>query len=55
MPIEEFCINLLNDTGVLLIPGNRFDVEGHARLGYCAKTDVLIEGLKRLSKYLQKY
>ncbi|MDY5653627.1 MAG: aminotransferase, partial [Erysipelotrichaceae bacterium] len=55
IPIEEFCINLLNDTGVLLIPGNRFDVEGHARLGYCAKTDVLIEGLKRLSKYLQKY
>ena len=55
LPIEEFCINLLNDTGVLLIPGNRFDVEGHARLGYCAKTDVLIEGLKRLSKYLQKY
>ena len=55
MPIEEFCINLLNDTGVLLIPGNRFDVEGHARLGYCAKTEVLIEGLNRLSSYLRTF
>ena len=55
MPIEEFCINLLNDAGVLLIPGNRFDVEGHARLGYCAKTEVLIEGLNRLSSYLRTF
>ena len=55
MPIEEYCINLLNDTGVLLIPGNRFDVEGHARLGYCAKTEVLIEGLNRLSSYLRTF
>lgn len=55
MEIEEFCTKLLKDTGVLLIPGNRFDVDKHARLGYCAKTETLKKGLAALSKYLRQF
>jgi len=54
MEIEEFCIKLLKEKGVLLVPGNRFDMEGYARLGYCAKTEVLERGLKALSEFLQE-
>lgn len=53
--IEDFCIRLLKEQGVLLVPGNRFDLPGHVRLGYCAPKDVLIEGLRRLSLFLRQY
>lgn len=36
MDDEEFCIKLLKEEGVLLVPGNRFELPGGARLGYCA-------------------
>ena len=52
VPIEEFCLELLDNYGVLLVPGNRFDIEGHVRIGYCCEESVLIEGLKRLSECL---
>ncbi len=55
MEVEEFCVNLLKDTGVLLIPGNRFDVPGHARLGYCCDREVLVKGLESLSGYLRRF
>lgn len=50
--IEDFCIRLLKERGVLLIPGNRFDVPGHVRLGYCTNTETLKAGLRELSKAL---
>ncbi|MEE8824659.1 capreomycidine synthase [Lentilactobacillus sunkii] len=53
--IEQFCIRLLKEEGVLLVPGNRFDMPGHVRLGYCAQEDTLREGLKRLSKFMRQY
>lgn len=52
--IEEFCIRLLKERGVLLIPGNRFDVPGHVRLGYCTNSETLKAGLSELSKELLK-
>ena len=55
METEEFCIKLLKEKGVLLVPGNRFDMEGYARLGYCAKTEVLEKGLEALSEFLKKF
>jgi len=54
-PIEEFCVDILHDLGVLLIPGSRFGVEGYARLGYCCHTEVLKQGLAALSEYLRKF
>lgn len=52
---ETFCIRLLKETGVLLVPGNRFDMPGYARLGYCTQTDTLKKGLSALSKFLRQY
>ncbi|MCL2333077.1 MAG: aminotransferase class I/II-fold pyridoxal phosphate-dependent enzyme, partial [Actinomycetia bacterium] len=54
-PVEEFCVDILRDCGVLLIPGSRFGIEGYARLGYCCHTEVLEKGLAALGEYLGKF
>lgn len=53
--VEQLCLSLLEKTGVLLVPGNRFDIPGHARLGYCCQTEILEKGLQLISDFLQKY
>lgn len=50
----SFCLKLLQEEGVLLVPGEAFDTPGHVRLGYCAPTAVLTEGLERLSRFLHR-
>ncbi|MGT2666062.1 aminotransferase [Streptococcus rifensis] len=55
IPIEEFCRQLLEETGVLVVPGNRFGYEGYIRIGYCCQEDVLKEGLSRLSDFIAKH
>lgn len=52
---ESFCVDLLRDTGTLLVPGSRFGMEGYARVGYCAHADILKAGLDALSGYLRKF
>lgn len=52
---ETFCLRLLKETGVLLVPGERFDLPGHVRLGYCAPTATLQTGLRLLSEFLKQY
>ncbi|RRK09776.1 aminotransferase [Lactiplantibacillus garii] len=52
---EAFCLNLLRDTGVLLVPGSRFAIPGHARLGYCTDTETLQRGLRLLGDYLTQF
>ncbi|SJZ49744.1 Aspartate/methionine/tyrosine aminotransferase [Pilibacter termitis] len=52
---EEFCLDLLNETGVLLVPGSAFDRPNHARVGYCCKKEELLKGLELLSDYLRKF
>lgn len=49
---EAFCIKILQEKGVLLVPGNRFDMPGHVRLGYCAPKATLERGLSLLSDAL---
>ncbi|EEV55731.1 aminotransferase [Enterococcus faecium] len=51
---QTFCINLLEETGVLLVPGSAFDLPKHARLGYCCKKETLEKGLSLLSEFLKK-
>ena len=41
---EDFAVQLLKETGVLIIPGNRFDLPGYARIGYCTDEKTLREG-----------
>lgn len=54
MPSREFCIQLLEETGVMLTPGSAMDMEGYVRIGYANNADVLQQGLKRLSAFLAK-
>ena len=52
---EDFAIQLLKEKGVLIIPGNRFDLPGYARIGYCTDEATLRKGLKLLSEFLREY
>lgn len=54
MSSEEFCIKLLQKTGVMLTPGSAMDMEGYLRIGYSNGSAILHEGLKRLSSFLRE-
>ncbi len=53
MSSETFCARLLDETGVLLVPGSAFDMDGHVRIGYANSPDVLRAGLSRMSSFLK--
>jgi aspartate/methionine/tyrosine aminotransferase len=53
MTSREFCIDLLQATGVMLTPGDAFDMEGYARLSFANEPSVLAAGLNLLSDYLR--
>ena len=53
MTSREFCVDLLEKTGVMLTPGDAFDMEGYVRIGYSNNTDILKAGLERLGGYLK--
>jgi aspartate/methionine/tyrosine aminotransferase len=52
MPSEEFCLKLLNETGVLLVPGTAFDTEGYVRIGYAYEPVLLKTGLEKISEFV---
>lgn len=52
---EAFCLRLLEERGVLLVPGSRFELPCGARLGYCAQPDVLRTGLALLGDALAEF
>ncbi|MBO9409218.1 aminotransferase [Shimia sp. R9_1] len=49
---RAFCVALLEDCGVMLTPGSALNMEGYVRLGFANNTDVLREGLEKLSNFL---
>jgi aspartate/methionine/tyrosine aminotransferase len=51
-PSEAFCARLLEEEGVLLVPGSALDAEGYVRIGYACEQAVLVAGLERLSAFL---
>lgn len=51
-PVEVFCLDLLEKYGVLVVPGNRFDLEGYVRIGYCCDQEILLAALEKLSQAL---
>ncbi len=55
MSSEEFCIRLLERTGVMLTPGSAMDMEGYVRIGFTNNGTTLQEGLKRMSEFLKGY
>lgn len=53
MTSRDFCVDLLQQTGVMLTPGDAFDMEGHARIGFANNPEVLRDGLEKLGDYLR--
>ncbi|MHA1490582.1 MAG: aminotransferase class I/II-fold pyridoxal phosphate-dependent enzyme [Promethearchaeota archaeon] len=52
--IEEFCMDLLNKKGVLLMPSTKFDFgDKHFRIGFGRKN--MPDALKKLEEYIQEF
>ncbi len=49
---RDFCVRLLEKTGVMLTPGSAMDMEGYLRIGYANDPAILREGLARMSRFL---
>ncbi len=54
MTSRDFCVALLNETGVMFTPGSALDMEGHVRVGYANNAEVLKTGLARVSGFLAR-
>lgn len=50
----DFCVRLVEETGVMLCPGSVLEMEGYLRIGYANHEHVLREGLKLMSGFLKK-
>lgn len=53
MTSREFCVLLMKKYGVLLTPGSCFELEKCARIGYACSTEILEQGLEKLSEFLK--
>lgn len=50
---RDFCIKLLEQTGVMLTPGSTMDMEGYLRIGFANEADILKAGLDKVSVFLE--
>jgi len=50
---REFCVDLVQTRGVMLTPGDAFDMEGYARIGFANDKETLTAGLEVMSDYLR--
>ena len=53
LPSRDFCVQLLEETGVLLTPGSTMDMEGWIRIGYANDPEILRQGLDKVSGFLE--
>lgn len=53
MSSEEFCLRLIDEAGVALVPGLCFSAEGFVRISYCCSMDSIEEGLDRLEGFVR--
>lgn len=53
IPSYDFCVRLLDETGVLLTPGSAFELEACVRIGYANSSRILEDGLAATSKFLR--
>lgn len=56
---SEFCLEVLNETGALMMPGSTcfgegVDFPGYMRIGYACSSEVLETALSKLSTYIQQ-
>lgn len=55
MTSRQFCLDLLQETGVMFTPGSALNMEGYIRVGYANTPAILQEGLEKVSAYLRRY
>ena len=55
MTSRDFCLQLLDQTGVMFTPGSALDMEGYVRVGYANETAILVEGLPLVSEFLKQF
>jgi len=53
MSSRDFCLRLLDETGVMFLPGSALGVEGTVRIGYANNTEILRAGLDHVSTFLR--
>ena len=54
MPSEDFCKRLLEEKGVMLVPGTALHMEGYLRIGYAYSPKVFKLGLEKISEFLSE-
>ena len=52
MPSRDFCVQLLDATGVMLTPGSVMHMEGWLRIGFANNPEILKAGLARMSQFI---
>ncbi|SFE55211.1 Aspartate/methionine/tyrosine aminotransferase [Sulfitobacter brevis] len=57
LPISsrDFCVALLEETGVMFTPGSALGMEGYVRIGYANTPAILAEGLPLVSAFLARH
>lgn len=55
MTSKDLCLRLLEETGVMLLPGSALDVEGYVRMGYCNNPEIIRQGLEKFSAFLKQF
>lgn len=51
----DFCVELLQKTGVMFTPGAALQMEGYVRIGYANNPEILKSGLERVSDFLLRH
>jgi len=52
MTSRDFCVQLLEETGVMFTPGSAMGMEGYVRIGYANTPSILAQGLPLVSAFL---
>ena len=56
MSTDEFCDRLIDEAGLVVIPGNAFGEygEGFIRMSFAVSDETIVEGLNRLDMFMNK-
>lgn len=50
----QFCMKLLNDQHVALVPGSAFNAQGFVRLSFATSEDLIKKGIDRIGKFIRR-
>jgi aspartate/methionine/tyrosine aminotransferase len=54
MKSEEFCVKLLKEKSVMLVPGSVLHMDGFLRIGYANNPEIVRKGLNKISEFLKE-